>query len=38
MNILAILDSITRVDVFVIFIEVVNKMARKCRINGETPT
>ena len=35
---LAILDSVTRVDVFVIFVEVVNKMARKCKINGETPT
>lgn len=34
---LAILDSITHVDVFVIFVEVVNKVARKCKVNGETP-
>ena len=34
---MAILDSITRVDVYVIFVEVVNKMASKCKINGETP-
>ena len=33
-----VLDSITRVDVYVIFVEVVNKMARKCKINGETST
>ena len=32
-----ILDSITRVDVYVIFVEVVNKKASKCTINGETP-
>ena len=32
-----ILDSITRMDVYVIFVEVVNKMASKCTINGETP-
>ena len=32
-NILAILDSITCVD-----FEVVNKMERKCKINGETLT
>ena len=31
-NILAILDSITHVDVYVIFVEVVNNMARKCKI------
>ena len=31
-NILAILDSITNVDVHIIFVEVVNKMARKCKI------
>ena len=35
---MAILDSITRVDVFVIFVEAVNTIARKCKINGETPT
>ena len=33
---LAILDTITSDDVYVIFAEVVNKMARKCKINGET--
>ena len=37
-NILAILDSISPVDVYVIFVEVVHKMARKYNINGETPT
>ena len=36
-NILPILDSITRMDVNVILAEVVNKMASKCTINGETP-
>ena len=35
-NISPILDSITRVDVYVIFVEVVNKMASKSTINGET--
>ena len=29
-QILAILDTITRDDVYVIFVEAVNKMARKC--------
>ena len=33
-----LLDSITRLDVYVIFVEGVNKMARKCKINGETPS
>ena len=37
-NILAILDSITGEDVNVIFVEVVNKMARECKINGKTLT
>ena len=37
-TLLAALDSITRMDVFVIFVEVVNKMARICNVNGETPT
>ena len=36
-NILPILDSITRVDVYVIFVVVVNQMASKCMVNGETP-
>ena len=36
--ILTILDSIISEDVYVIFVEVVNKMARKCKINGETST
>ena len=36
-NILPILDSITRMDVNVILAEVVNKMASKCTIIGETP-
>ena len=31
-NIFAILDSITREDVYAIFVEVVNKVARKCKI------
>ena len=38
-NILAIMDTLTRDDVcfiFVQFVEVVNKMARKCKINGRT--
>ena len=38
-NILAVMDTLTREDVYVIFIqlvEVVNKMARKCKINGGT--
>ena len=35
-NVLAILDTITRDDVYVKFVEVANKMARKCKINGET--
>ena len=33
---MAILDTITRDDVRVKFVEVSNKMARKCKINGET--
>ena len=37
-TLLAALDNITRMDVFVIFVEVVNKMARICNVNGETPT
>ena len=37
-TLLAALDSITRMDVFVIFVEVVNKMARICNVNGEPPT
>ena len=36
--ILTILDSITSEDVYVIFVEVANKMARKCKINGKTST
>ena len=38
-NILAMMDTLTRDDVYVIFVqfvEVVNKMARKCKINGRT--
>ena len=38
-NILAVMDTLTREDVYVIFIqliEVVNKMAHKCKINGGT--
>ena len=35
-NILAILDTITRDDVYVKFVEVANKMARKCKINGKS--
>ena len=33
-----ILDSITRVDVYVTFIEAVNRMARKCNLSSETLT
>ena len=35
-NILAILHTITRDDVYVKFVEVANKITRKCKINGET--
>ena len=38
-NILAIMDTLTRDDVYVIFVqfvEVVDNMARKCKINGGT--
>ena len=37
-NILAILDSITREDVYVLFLEVVNKVARKCKIMAKHKT
>ena len=37
-TILAILDSIKRENVYFIFVEVVNKIARKCKIHGETLT
>ena len=33
---MAILDTITRDDVYVKFVEVADKMARKCKINEET--
>ena len=33
---MAILDTITRDDVYVKFVEVANKMARKCKINGKS--
>ena len=32
-NIMTVSDGITSEDVYVIFIEVVSKMARKCKIN-----
>ena len=35
---MTILDSITRVDVYVTFIEAVNRMARKCNLSSETLT